>query len=140
MRSPLRSPAQVEGTQGFLPQPGKALERPSSTRLEARFPYHGSGAMTRSPSPLAAVLCGREWFDGVMHGVDPATRVHWAFDEGAELLADSVVCRVDADARALLSAERPALNFLQLLSATATATRSEERRVGKECRSRWSPY
>src|SRR5574337_1102037 len=49
MRSPLRSPAQVEGTQGFLPQPGKALERPSSTRLEARFPYHGSGAMTRSP-------------------------------------------------------------------------------------------
>ena len=53
MRSPLRSPAQVEGTQGFLPQTGKALERPSSTRLEARFPYHGSGAMTRSPSPLA---------------------------------------------------------------------------------------
>ena len=42
-----------EGTQGFLPQPGKALERPSSTRLEARFPYHGSGAMTGSPSPLA---------------------------------------------------------------------------------------
>src|SRR5574337_146885 len=52
-RSPLRSPAQVEGTQGFLPQPGKALERHSSTRLEARFPYHDSGAMTRSPSPLA---------------------------------------------------------------------------------------
>ena len=37
MRSPLRSPAQVEGTQGFLPQPGKALERPSSTRLEDRY-------------------------------------------------------------------------------------------------------
>src|SRR5574337_717522 len=49
MRSPLRSPAQVEGTQGFLPQPGKALERPSSTRLEARCPYHGLGDMTRSP-------------------------------------------------------------------------------------------
>src|SRR5574341_1050976 len=46
MRSPLRSPAQVEGTQGFLPQPGKDLERPSSTRLEARFPSHGSRAMT----------------------------------------------------------------------------------------------
>ena len=44
---------QVEGTQGFLPQPGKDLERPSSTRLEARVPSHGSGAMTRSPSPLA---------------------------------------------------------------------------------------
>ena len=41
----------------FIPktasQPGKALERPSSTRLGARFPYHGSGALTRSPSPLA---------------------------------------------------------------------------------------
>ena len=37
-----------EGTQGFLPQPGKDLERPSSTRLEARFPYHGSGAQTGS--------------------------------------------------------------------------------------------
>ena len=44
---------QVEGTQGFLRQPGKHLERPSSTRLEARFPYHGSGAMTCSHSPLA---------------------------------------------------------------------------------------
>ena len=53
MRSPLRSPAQVEGTQGFLPQPEKDLERPSSTRLEARFPSHASGAVTRSPSPLA---------------------------------------------------------------------------------------
>src|SRR5574337_816037 len=53
MRSPLRSPAQVEGTQGFLRQPEKDLERPSSTRLDARFPYHGSGAMTLSPSPLA---------------------------------------------------------------------------------------
>src|SRR5574341_716620 len=40
MRSPLRSPAQVEGTQGFLPQPEKDLERPSSTRLEATFPSH----------------------------------------------------------------------------------------------------
>src|SRR5574340_1059466 len=49
----LRSASEIRGTLGFLPQPGKALERPSSTRLEARFPYHGSGAMTRSPSPLA---------------------------------------------------------------------------------------
>ena len=45
----LRSPAQVEGTKGFLPQPVKDLESPSSTRLEVRFPYHDSRAMTRSP-------------------------------------------------------------------------------------------
>ena len=47
---PLRSPAQVEGSQAFLPQPEKGLERPSSTRLEARFPSHDSRAMTRSLS------------------------------------------------------------------------------------------
>ena len=46
----LRSLAQVEGTKGFLPQPVKDLEGPSSTRLEVRFPYHDSRAMTRSPS------------------------------------------------------------------------------------------
>jgi nicotinate-nucleotide pyrophosphorylase (carboxylating) len=70
-----------------------------------------------------AVLCGRDWFDGVMIALDPAARVDWQFDEGADMAADSIVCRIQADGRALLSAERPALNFLQLLSATATVTR-----------------
>ncbi|MFX7969200.1 nicotinate-nucleotide diphosphorylase (carboxylating), partial [Acinetobacter baumannii] len=46
------------------------------------------------------------------------------YDEGAVMAADSIVCRIEADGRALLSAERPALNFLQLLSATATLTRA----------------
>ena len=45
MRNPLRSPAQVEGSQGFLPQSEKDIERPSSTLLEARFPYHDWRAM-----------------------------------------------------------------------------------------------
>src|SRR5574342_1216489 len=53
MRSPLRSPAQVEGPQGVLPQPEKDLERPSSTRLEARFPYYDLRVKTRAPSPFA---------------------------------------------------------------------------------------
>jgi nicotinate-nucleotide pyrophosphorylase (carboxylating) len=70
-----------------------------------------------------AVLCGRDWFDGVVIALDPAARVDWQFDEGADMAADSIVCRIQADGRALLSAERPALNFLQLLSATATVTR-----------------
>jgi nicotinate-nucleotide pyrophosphorylase (carboxylating) len=76
-----------------------------------------------------AVLCGRDWFDGVMHAVDPATDVQWAFAEGADLPADAVVCRIDGEARALLSAERPALNFLQLLSGTATETRRHVRAI-----------
>jgi len=70
-----------------------------------------------------AVLCGREWFDDVMLALDPAARVDWRVDEGADMPADSIVCQIEADGRALLSAERPALNFLQLLSATASATR-----------------
>ncbi|HEX6705530.1 MAG TPA: carboxylating nicotinate-nucleotide diphosphorylase [Albitalea sp.] len=70
-----------------------------------------------------AVLCGRDWFDGCMHALDREARVDWQFDEGATMHASETVCHIEADARALLSAERPALNFLQLLSATATLTR-----------------
>jgi len=71
----------------------------------------------------AAVLCGRDWFDAVVSALDPTARVEWQFDEGAAMAPDSVVCQIVGDARAMLAAERPALNFLQLLSATATLTR-----------------
>ncbi|MBP7915095.1 MAG: carboxylating nicotinate-nucleotide diphosphorylase [Vitreoscilla sp.] len=71
----------------------------------------------------AAVLCGRDWFDACFHALDPAARITWHHAEGAAMGADTPVCEIEADARALLSAERPALNFLQLLSATATVTR-----------------
>jgi nicotinate-nucleotide pyrophosphorylase (carboxylating) len=71
----------------------------------------------------AAVLCGREWFDGVVHALDPRARLDWQVVEGTWMQPDQVVVAVQADARALLAAERPALNFIQLLSATATVTR-----------------
>ncbi len=71
-----------------------------------------------------AVLCGRDWFDGVFAALDATARVDWLVHEGAVMTADSIVCRIEADGRALLSAERPALNFLQLLSGTATITRA----------------
>jgi len=77
----------------------------------------------------AAVLAGREWFDGCMHAVDADTLVRWRYDEGADMVADSVVCELEGDARALLTGERPALNFLQLMSATATATRAHVRAI-----------
>jgi nicotinate-nucleotide pyrophosphorylase (carboxylating) len=76
-----------------------------------------------------AVLCGRDWFDGVFAALNTAARIDWRFDEGADLEPDAVVCEIEADARALLSAERPALNFLQLLSGTATATRRHARAI-----------
>jgi len=71
----------------------------------------------------AAVLCGRDWFDGVVRGVDARCSVQWRYDEGADMRADTVICELAGEARSLLTAERPALNFLQLLSATATETR-----------------
>jgi nicotinate-nucleotide pyrophosphorylase (carboxylating) len=76
-----------------------------------------------------AVLAGRDWFDGCVRALDADARIAWAFDEGADMPADSLVCEIEADARALLSAERPALNFLQLLSATATTARAHVRAV-----------
>ncbi len=76
-----------------------------------------------------AVLAGRDWFNGCVHALDAEAHLDWQFDEGAEMAADARVCEIEADARALLSAERPALNFLQLLSATATVTRAHVRAV-----------
>jgi nicotinate-nucleotide pyrophosphorylase (carboxylating) len=72
----------------------------------------------------AAVLCGREWFDGCLLALDPNARLTWQCSEGADIAPGDAVVEIEADARALLSAERCALNFLQLLSATATKARA----------------
>jgi nicotinate-nucleotide pyrophosphorylase (carboxylating) len=70
-----------------------------------------------------AVLCGAPWFEAVMKQLDARIRIEWRYAEGAMMTADSEVCSIEAPARALLTAERNALNFLQLLSGVATATR-----------------
>ena len=72
----------------------------------------------------AAVICGRPWFDACVLALDAAARIEWPGAEGDAVAAGTVVCRIDGDARALLSAERPALNFLQTLSAVAGTTRA----------------
>lgn len=71
-----------------------------------------------------AVLCGAPWFEAVMHHIDARILIDWAFAEGDLMPAEATVCRLHGSARALLTAERTALNFLQLLSGIATATRS----------------
>jgi nicotinate-nucleotide pyrophosphorylase (carboxylating) len=76
-----------------------------------------------------AVLCGRDWFEACCMALDERARIDWRYEEGADMAADSPVCEVRGDARALLSAERPALNFLQLLSGTATVTRRHVRAI-----------
>ena len=55
----------------------------------------------------SAVLCGTDWFEGVIKALDPKAVIAWQYTEGDTMRADSTVCTIDADARALLSAERP---------------------------------
>lgn len=70
-----------------------------------------------------AVLCGAPWFEGVMLAVDQDLAIDWHYAEGELMARDSVVCTIEGRARSLLTAERAALNFMQLLSGVATATR-----------------
>lgn len=69
-----------------------------------------------------AVLAGRPWFDACFLALDPAWSVEWHVGEGKRIRRGQVACRFSGRARALVSAERCALNFLQTLSATATRT------------------
>ena len=71
----------------------------------------------------AAVLCGTLWFEECFLTLDPDCKITWQVQEGALAEANQTLCEIQGNARALLSAERPALNFLQTLSAVATQTR-----------------
>lgn len=70
-----------------------------------------------------AVLAGTAWFDACFRRLDPAATIRWSARDGARVSAGQTLCQIEANTRALLTAERAALNFLQLLSATATVTR-----------------
>lgn len=71
----------------------------------------------------AAVVCGQPWFEACFRKLDPALRLDWLVAEGARVEAGARICEMEGRARALLSGERTALNFLQTLSAVATMTR-----------------
>ncbi len=85
---------------------------PASTRARA-------SVITRE----SAVLCGSAWFDEVFRQLDTAVSTTWAAKDADSIQANQIVCRLHGPARAILSGERMALNFLQLLSDTATQTR-----------------
>jgi nicotinate-nucleotide pyrophosphorylase (carboxylating) len=70
-----------------------------------------------------AVLCGQPWFDEVFRQLDRRVRVEWSVRDGDAIRADQLLCTLEGPARALLTGERTALNFLQTLSGTATVTR-----------------
>ncbi len=95
----------------------------------------GSGDLTAALIPAAtraratllcrenAVLCGIPWFEAVLRRLDPQAALRWLVPEGAPTHANQVLCELEGNARALLTGERTALNFLQLLSGVATETR-----------------
>ena len=95
----------------------------------------GSGDLTAPLTPAGktaraivmcrqeAVICGQPWFDATILKLDPAAKVAWTVAEGTLVPAGTRVCVVSGNARALLAAERVALNFLQTLSGVATVTR-----------------
>ena len=72
----------------------------------------------------SAVLCGTPWVNAAFRALDPGVQLHWQVLEGQPCAANQTVLEMQGSARALLSAERTALNFLQLLSGVASKTAS----------------
>jgi nicotinate-nucleotide pyrophosphorylase (carboxylating) len=70
----------------------------------------------------SAVICGTPWVEAAVLALDPQARLHWHVTEGQRCAADQTVLTIEGRAQKLLTAERTALNFLQLLSAVATQT------------------
>jgi nicotinate-nucleotide pyrophosphorylase (carboxylating) len=76
-----------------------------------------------------AILCGRNWFDGVFRQIDAGIDIRWYAADGDAIVPHQVVCTLQGPARALLSGERSALNFLQTLSGTATTAHQYAARI-----------
>jgi nicotinate-nucleotide pyrophosphorylase (carboxylating) len=86
------------------------------------------GAHTRATARViareSATLCGRAWFDETFRQLDRNIAIDWRADDGEHIDAERLVCELEGPARSIVTGERTALNFLQTLSGTATATRS----------------
>lgn len=91
--------------------------------LTAQLIPKGSNAKATVITREHAVVCGTLWFEECFKTLDPNCRISWQVAEGEIAESNQTLCEIEGDARAMLSAERPALNFLQTLSAVATLTR-----------------
>jgi len=83
-----------------------------------------AAARAKVISRVEATLCGIPWFDRSFHRLDSAVQIRWTARDGDRVHANQTLCEIAGPARALLTGERTGLNFLQLLSAVATATRA----------------
>ncbi len=90
--------------------------------LTAALVPAGQRVRARILAREAAVICGAPWAEAALRALDPDVQLTWHVAEGQRCAPDQVVLQMQGDARALLTAERTALNFLQLLSGVATKT------------------
>lgn len=120
----------VTPTPSFAPPPEEAVAADVRHALDEDL---GNGDVTAALLPDAAdvayllckedaVVCGRPWFDACHRALDPEVRIEWRVAEGDRVRAGTVLATLQGRARALVSAERASLNFLQTLSGTATIT------------------
>jgi len=91
--------------------------------ISARLVPAERKARARIISREAAVFCGRAWADEVFRQLDSRVRLDWQVEDGQKMAANQCLVRLEGSARALLSGERAALNFLQTLSSVATRAR-----------------
>lgn len=90
--------------------------------LTAALVPEGRKVLARVIARERAVICGRPWVEATLRQLAPQARITWHVAEGQRCEADQTVLEIEGEARALLTVERTALNFLQLLSAVATKT------------------
>lgn len=102
---------------------GALAEDVASGDLTAQLIPAGQPGTATVISREAATLCGTAWFEAAFRKVDPACRITWHAQDGDRVQPNQLLCDIAGPARALLTAERTGLNFLQLLSGVATRTR-----------------
>ncbi len=92
--------------------------------LTADLVPYGKRVVATVVSREAGVLCGSAWFELCFLKLDPTAEVYWSVEDGDRIAANQTLCEIHGNARALLTAERSALNFLQLLTGVATKARA----------------
>ncbi len=91
--------------------------------LTARLVPEDRPARARLLTRQSGVLCGTEWFTRTFEELDPDCEIFWHHQDGEAIVAGSSVCEIEGRARPMLTAERTAMNFVQLLSGVATKAR-----------------
>jgi nicotinate-nucleotide pyrophosphorylase (carboxylating) len=91
--------------------------------LTARLIPEDRPGAARLLTRQSGVLCGVEWFRRAFDELDPDVEIFWHHADGDEIVANTSLCEIEGKARAMLTAERTAMNFVQLLSGVATRAR-----------------